>query len=251
MESSSRMSAFRRLPVAALFACLVVTGCAPGADTPQQELEQEGESVPIPDLSPGEKTTLDGFVEPQLSAAEEASVLARYGHLDPNHLVPDALLKKAVTYFDANKSRLSNTGILTVVDFSPHSSKDRMFLVNVINGSVIALHMAHGSGSDPDNDGYANKFSNVSGSNMSSVGYYRAAEAYTGKHGLSVRLDGLSKTNSNARARAIVVHSATYVSDSDEKQGRSNGCLAVSEANRTRVMNMIRGGSLVYAGLSK
>lgn len=48
---------------------------------------------------------------------------------------------------------------------------------------------------------------------MSSLGIYRCAETYEGKHGYSMRLDGLEPTNSLARERAIVIHSADYVSE--------------------------------------
>ena len=42
------------------------------------------------------------------------------------------------------------------------------------------------------------------------LGVYRTAETYQGKHGYSLRLDGLSPgKNSNARKRAIVVHGRT------------------------------------------
>jgi hypothetical protein len=111
--------------------------------------------------------------------------------------------------------------------------------------------VAHGSGSDKANDGYAEKFSNVSGSNASSLGFYMTAETYNGKHGLSLRLDGLSSTNSNVRARAVVIHGASYVSDSDIKAGRSWGCPAVSMASKDKVIKMLKGGSIIYAGLSK
>jgi hypothetical protein len=224
-----------------------VSGCGPRAALP----DGEGDSVPIPELTPQEAAELALFKEPKLSVEQEDHVLTKYDHLDPRHLVPDALLKKAVTYYDANLSHIPNAAVLTVVDFSPHSSHARMFIINMKSGAVTALHVSHGSGSDTDNDGYATRFSNVSGSLQSSLGYYRTAEDYIGKHGLSVRLDGLSSTNSNARARAIVLHSASYVYDRDVKQGRSNGCLAVSEANRDKVMNLLKRGSIIYAALSR
>lgn len=66
----------------------------------------------------------------------------------------------------------------------------------------------------------------------SSLGVYRTAETYQGKHGYSLRLDGLSPgQNSNARKRAIVVHGADYASPRHlrkyDKLGRSWGCPAL------------------------
>jgi hypothetical protein len=57
---------------------------------------------------------------------------------------------------------------------------------------------------------------------MSSLGVYKTAETYNGKHGLSLRLDGLSPTNSKARERAVVVHGADYVED--EAAGAAPRC---------------------------
>lgn len=180
----------------------------------------------------------------------DSSALANYEHLDPKKLVPSNLLKKAVLYFDANKSKITNQTYLSVIDFSKKSTLTRFFIINMKSGEVWALRVSHGKGSDPGHDGYAEKFSNVSGSNQSSLGFYKAAETYTGKHGYSLRLDGLSTTNSKARARAIVIHGADYVQEKAVIQGRSLGCPAVSMGVRTEVINRLKGGSIIYAGLS-
>lgn len=174
-----------------------------------------------------------------------------YGHVDPNHIVPDKLLAEALAYYQDNLSKISNKKYLSVIDFSAHSSQARFFIINMDSGAVFPFHVAHGSGSDANHDGYADKFSNTPGSNASSLGYYMTAETYSGKNGYSLRLDGLSSTNSKARARAVVVHGAKYVYDSETKAGRSQGCPAVSMANRTKVIDMIKGGSIIFAGLSK
>lgn len=184
---------------------------------------------------------------------EEKSLRGRadYSNLDPQNLVPQNLLNEALAYYKNNLSKIRNKNYLSVVDFSANASKARFFIINMSNGSVLALHVAHGSGSDKNNDGYAETFSNKSGSNASSLGYYLTAETYIGKHGQSLRLDGLSSTNSNARSRAVVIHGASYVQDSNVKAGRSWGCLAVSNASRSKVVSKLEGGALIYAGLSK
>jgi len=174
-----------------------------------------------------------------------------YSYVDPSGMIPNGLLASALSYYEANQSKIANKAYLGVVDFSANASKARFFIINMSTGAVSAFHVAHGSGSDKNNDGYAEKFSNVSGSNASSLGYYLTAETYNGKHGYSLRLDGLSSTNSHVRARAIVIHGASYVYDSNTKAGRSWGCLAVSMASRDKVVKMMKGGALIYAGLSK
>jgi hypothetical protein len=70
-----------------------------------------------------------------------------------------------------------------------------------------------------------------------------------------MRLDGLEATNSNARARAIVVHGANYVSPDMIRQtgriGRSDGCPAVENRFKTEIVNALTGGSLLLAWSSK
>jgi hypothetical protein len=168
--------------------------------------------------------------------------------VDPTHVVPTKHLATALLYYDANKTTLKNPNVLSVIDFSQFSGNKRFFIIDMKTGSVWGIRVAHGSGSDPTHDGYAHTFSNVSGSNMSSLGFYMTAETYTGDNGLSLRLDGLSSTNSNARSRAIVVHGASYVEEANVIQGRSWGCPAVAMENRDQVINLIKGGSLIYAG---
>jgi hypothetical protein len=165
--------------------------------------------------------------------------------------VPQGLLNEARAYLSAHRGSFSNQRYITIIDFSKSSSESRMFIVDLATGAARSLHVAHGSGSDPDNDGYATRFSNASGSNASSLGFYRTGETYQGKHGLSLRLDGLSSTNSNVRSRAVVVHGANYVYDSNTRAGRSWGCFAVSMANRGWVVSALKGGSLIYAAQSR
>lgn len=171
--------------------------------------------------------------------------------LDPRGLIPRSLLEKAIAYFDENKSLLANNRYLAVIDFAAHSSKPRLFILDMESGHVSAYHVAHGKGSDRKDSGYAGKFSNTPDSKMSSLGFYRTAETYYGAHGRSLRLDGLSSSNSNARRRAIVVHGADYVHERDKKPGRSFGCPAVSMSVRDEVVAALKGGALIYGALSR
>lgn len=182
-----------------------------------------------------------------LKATSTESILQKYDHLDPQRLINTKALAEAVVYFENNKSRFKNQKYISLIDFGKRSTQARFFIVNLSSGDVMAIHTAHGKGSDSNHDGYAEKFSNKSGSNASSLGYYRAAETYYGKHGLSLKLDGLSSTNSNARSRAVVIHGASYVRESSVIQGRSWGCPAVANNLRDKVIGMLKGGSLIYA----
>jgi hypothetical protein len=117
-------------------------------------------------------------------------------------------------------------------------------------GSVRAIHVAHGSGSDPKKSGYARSFSNVPNSKKSSLGFYKVSETYNGKHGRSAKMDGLSSTNSNVRRRAIVLHGSDYVKENGSKPGRSQGCFAIAKALKDGVIDQLMGGAIIYAGLS-
>lgn len=186
-------------------------------------------------------------VEVDANATDNASILQKYDHLDPQRLINTKALSEAILYFEKNQSRFKNKKYISLIDFGKRSTQARFFIVNMSSGEVWAIHTAHGKGSDSNHDGYAEKFSNKSGSNASSLGYYRAAETYQGKHGLSLKLDGLSSTNSNARARAVVIHGASYVREASVIQGRSWGCPAVANNLRDKVIGLIKGGSLIYA----
>ena len=77
-------------------------------------------------------------------------------------------------------------------------------------------------------------------------------QTYDGKNGLSLRLLGLDPgVNDNALQRGIVVHGAPYVSEQNIRAqgriGRSEGCPALSPAAAPKIIEMIKGGSLVYA----
>ena len=224
--------------------------------TDEEESEEGTDAPPEQNIVENEKEVTSMFENTSFAAGgnrseKERNSLGSYGHVDPNGYVPRDLLVKALNYFDANKSRFKNKRVIGVIDYSKHSSKRRFFLIDLRRGDVVALHVAHGKGSDRDDDGYAERFSNTVNSKMTSLGFYRGAEVYHGKHGLSLRLDGLSVTNSAARRRAVVIHSATYVAENRSKQGRSWGCPAVTSSNRNRVINALRNGTMILADRSE
>lgn len=174
-----------------------------------------------------------------------------FAHLDPQGVVPRKLLAEALAFFQAHQERFDNQGHISVLDYSLRSSEPRFHVIDMQTGDVQSFRMANGVGSEPDHDGFAHKFGNVPGSNMSSLGFVRTGETYEGKHGFSLRLDGLSDTNSKLRERAVVVHGADYVHDKPVIQGRSNGCPAVPMDQRTKVINLIKGKSLMYFARSQ
>jgi hypothetical protein len=245
------MGQFSKKFITLAIATLMVSACSQGnfttqlPDDPQDESSANQGANDSASLVPPEVPNVTEPAPAPLS--QEEATLAKYANLDPNKIVPDKYLKAAVLYYDANLTKIKNKSYLSVIDYSKSSTTKRFFLINMTTGAVTAYHVAHGKGSDSNHDGYAEKFSNVEGSNATSLGYYMTAETYSGSNGFSLRLDGLSSTNSNARSRAVVVHGADYVQDKNVIQGRSWGCPAFSQANKTAVINMIKGGSIIYA----
>jgi len=168
-------------------------------------------------------------------------------YVDRNGKVPENALKKAISFYKENQSKISNKKYIAIADFTQHSSKKRLYVINMENGHVEQYLVAHGKGSDPDHNGYADKFSNIPNSNATSLGFYLTAETYYGKHGYSLRLDGMEESNSNARQREIVFHGANYVVNTGDKIGRSLGCPAVENAMSRKIIDMLKGGAVYLA----
>lgn len=172
--------------------------------------------------------------------------------LAPNGALRPALLAQAMAAHTAYAGKAANEGVLVVVDYALHSKDARLFVVNLESGEVTAYRAAHGRGSDTDHDGWLDRFSDTPGSGASPAGTLRIAEPYYGKHGLSLRLDGLEETNKSSRARAIVVHAASYAEPEflaqHGKLGRSNGCIAFSKADFDRFMASVPEGTLIFVG---
>ena len=139
--------------------------------------------------------------------------------------------------------------ILTIIDFSLSSNKERMWIIDMGRAEVIHLGLvAHGRNSGEE---YASSFSNSFLSNKSSLGFYITGKTYSGKHGLSLYLDGIEPgINDNARARAIVIHSAGYVSrefiNDYGRLGRSFGCPAIATEDHEKIINLLSGGSCLF-----
>lgn len=186
----------------------------------------------------------------QFNEQEKQEILERYQYLDPNRVVPSDLLKNAVLYFDQNKASFPNQAYITIVDFKPRSDNYRFFLINMSTGAVERYRTTHGINSDKNNNGWAESFGNVDGSGKSSLGFVRTAEVYNGKFKRSLRLDGLSSTNSNIRARAIVFHGWDKVKEESVIQGLSWGCWTIDWNYKDAILDKIKEGSLFYAGVS-
>lgn len=164
--------------------------------------------------------------------------------------VPAKALRQALAFFKANKGKFNNQRYITINDFTRPSREKRKFILDLKTGAVERYHVAHGQGSDRNHDGKLDRTSSKNKSHATPAGFHRTAEKYHGGNGLSMRLDGLEKSNRTSRARAIVIHAADYVSPGyirrAGKAGRSHGCPAVSPHELKEIFSKVGGGSLYY-----
>ncbi|WP_292628083.1 murein L,D-transpeptidase catalytic domain family protein [Novosphingobium sp. 28-62-57] len=161
-------------------------------------------------------------------------------------------MQRAAAALDAHGGLIRHRDLVGLVDFSKASREARFHLIDMEAGKLVASHLvSHGSGSDPANSGWVQRFSNQYGSYASSKGAFLTGVAYSGKHGRSRRLIGLEDANSAAMERGIVIHAASYVSDemaqNQGRIGRSQGCFAFSDKDIDGVLARLGEGRLLYA----
>ena len=178
------------------------------------------------------------------------SQIAALSHKAKN-LSPAVLRLAFKAYLKAKAQGLVKKPILTIIDYSKPATEPRLIVLDLQRNSVMyQLHVAHGKTSGGN---VATYFSNRPNSLASSLGVFLTGQTYQGKHGYSLRLNGLERGfNDNALSRAIVVHGSHYVSDDIDysrygRVGRSWGCPAVDAHVSGRLINLIKGGSLILA----
>ena len=139
--------------------------------------------------------------------------------------------------------------IISIADFSQPSTEKRLYVIDLNDYSLLyRTYVAHGRNTGRSE---AEQFSNKVSSYKSSLGFYVTGNTYSGKHGYSLRLEGIEKgINDNAGKRAIVVHGADYVAESAIRQlgylGRSQGCPAIPEELHRPIINNIKDGTCLF-----
>jgi L,D-transpeptidase-like protein len=171
---------------------------------------------------------------------------SQLGTLDPH--VFNLALNAASCAVQAGKATAPTT--LTVIDYSKPSTQKRLWVVDLRTHALLFEELvAHGQGSG---NNLATRFSNDPETHSSSIGLYAAKEAYIGKNGYSLRLDGLDAGfNDHAMERAIVMHGAAYVSEeiarAQGRLGRSWGCPALRPAVAHDLIDRVKDSGLVFA----
>jgi hypothetical protein len=168
-----------------------------------------------------------------------------------DHNLNAKVLKLALeAYNKARAQGFDSKGVLTIVDYSKPSTQPRFWVLNLKTNEILFHELvAHGKGSG---ENLATKFSNRSGSAMSSLGLYLTQKPYIGNDGYSLRLIGLEKGfNDLALERNVVIHPASYVSSNFARSygrlGRSWGCFALNPAVAKPVIKTIKEGTLLFA----
>jgi len=151
---------------------------------------------------------------------------------------------KGITELDAPRK-----DILTIIDYTKPACDRRFYVIDLVNRKLLYLTLvAHGKNSG---EMMCTKYSNRPSSLQSSPGFFLTAETYSGRHGYSMRLDGLEPgLNDQARARAIVIHGADYVAqryvDDVGYIGRSFGCPALPLELNKKIIDLIKDGTCLY-----
>ncbi|MAA88524.1 MAG: hypothetical protein CME39_12790 [Haliea sp.] len=162
-----------------------------------------------------------------------------------------SVLRRAVAAMNCALDRgLERAERLAIIDFSLPSTEQRLWIFDLSQRELLLNELvAHGQGSGQN---VASRFSNVSGSHQSSIGLFRTSESYRGRHGYSLRMDGLEAgINDLARERAIVIHGADYVDpqwiDRQGRIGRSQGCPAVRQEVASTVVDTLKDGQFLFS----
>lgn len=148
-----------------------------------------------------------------------------------------------------SQGAVRNEELLTIIDFSLPSSKKRLFVIDMSSGKLLYhTYVAHGRNSGLHT---ATNFSNNVNSFQSSLGFYVTENTYKGKHGYSLRLDGVEKgINDKALQRGIVMHAAAYVNAKLAAIrgyiGRSQGCPALPPGEYKSIIGKIKDGSCLF-----
>ncbi|MGD9905402.1 MAG: murein L,D-transpeptidase catalytic domain family protein [Dehalococcoidia bacterium] len=185
-----------------------------------------------------------------LAAADASEIVERLDQLpdSPGRVVLDAAL--SAHQAAVRDGRVTRPELLTVIDYSRPSTERRLWVFDLKQMRVLFHELvAHGQKSG---ENLTRAFSNAPGSHMTSLGLFVTDQAYVGRNGYSLRLDGLDRgLNDNARLRAVVVHGAAYVSERIAalrgRLGRSHGCPAVRPEVARALIDAIKGGSAIFA----
>lgn len=160
------------------------------------------------------------------------------GPLSTDSLV---LQQKIKAVYNKAKVEKYNSQYALLADLGLHSGSKRIFLIDLPHKKILTAGLVtHGSSTTYLQNG-KRQYSNTNGSLCSSLGMYKIGGHYQGQFGLAYKLYGLGKENSNAYARAIVLHSHSCVPNEETANPicQSWGCPTVSPSFLQMLSNYI------------
>jgi hypothetical protein len=187
-----------------------------------------------------------------IKPSSETNAETVYNNLNSNSFSPpklESFTEALKGFYLLREKGLISKNILTLIDFSMSSNSKRLWVIDLTTNTILYNSLvAHGRNTGNE---FATSFSNSAQSFKSSLGFYATGEIYSGKHGKSLKLDGLEKgINSNARERAVVIHGAEYVSNSfiqnNKRLGRSLGCPAIPLELTDKIIQTIKDKSCLF-----
>ncbi|HHT0594111.1 TPA: murein L,D-transpeptidase catalytic domain family protein [Legionella anisa] len=188
------------------------------------------------------------FSEPEQINHQSLHVIKMLLTHEAPQLNPLVIDKVLTTLRCATAYNVDHNNILTIIDYSLPSNEKRFWVFD-LRAKKLLFHtyVSHGIKSGAL---LTNFFSNKFNSKASSIGVYQTLQAYYGRDGLSLRLNGLDHNfNDNASGRAVVMHSGWYVEEDFIKRygrpGRSWGCPALPLVNSQAIINTIKDKSLL------
>lgn len=188
------------------------------------------------------------------SSPRKEVIELRYNNLDLGNVSLNAFQLAIEGHSYYKHQGVITNNVVVLIDFDLPSTQERLFVVDLSTNTILHRSLvAHGMNSG---ENYSTRFSNRDGSHQSSLGFFKTNEKYTGKHGLSLRLDGLERgVNNNARNRNIVIHAADYVSNEfiagNERLGRSFGCPALPIKGYQEAIDYLDDQVLIFIHSSK
>ncbi len=160
--------------------------------------------------------------------------------------VKERLQEKADSALVFCKKKKMNTDYCFLIDMKIHSGKNRFFVWDFNQNKVIHTGLCcHGKGGD--STGAQPVFSNVEGSNCTSLGKYKIGISSYSQWGINIhyKLHGLDTTNNNAFKRIVVLHSfkpvpAYEIYPLHLPMGWSLGCPVISNKLMTQLDKMLK-----------
>jgi len=155
-----------------------------------------------------------------------------------------AVKQDTAGYFEIAKSaqgkyHTKRKDYVIVVDYTKAIFQERLYVIDMKDGTIIiSTSVSHAW-----NSGFLrpSRFSNKTGSNMTSAGCFVTAGTRYGKFGYSMVIRGLDKgINDNAEDRSVIFHSSKKM-----KTSWSNGCFATPEETNKKIIDLTKNGCLV------